>query len=720
MYFDESPEYLYTMYDKATKRRLTGTIGDIPFAGVDVVRGSFEVTNRCASDSDMKIGGVYIGQLNMTFVPSFVNKLPRKNYIGKEIRPSIGLYVPDNEAWEDIPLGVFTVKSADVSKNGITIEAYDNMSKFDIPFVQDEAYGTAYDFLKYISLECGVELGVTKNYINSLPNGEDELFLVEQNDIETFRDFLYWIAQTTATFATIDRDGKLVLRQFGLGTTEMDETNRDVDAVYSDFVTKYTEISMYDNDAGETQYYSVAPNDGLTMDLGANPLLQTVADADTQEAIDYLEEQIQECERIIGEIDAEIELLGQQLDEVEEALREHPDDPELLARKALLEGEIAVKEDEKLPQNKKIEEYTKDIEELEQGIIARSKIFKKRARRNILREVKNIRYTPFSVVSARDPIFDLGDLIVFTGGMANEETGCIMALSYKLDSYAFEGYGGNPELSSARSKTDKAVTGNKKSEEKNIPIDFGYYVNIAPLTIRKNQEVTIGQLNFGLSKDTDVETWVELKLETTQSDDRKKGIKLHYYLDGQEITAYNPVEEWEDLGIRTDFTLDNETLVFSSYPEEALDNYHTVNFQFHLVNITAAQMHTWKVTAESTNGVEIVDTECGHIVIWAEGLKSEKDWEGLFKANDTYPVYPIMGMPIFDTIEEVVNVTVSGEADTIITEDGDNLTTEAGANITTANINDLPNASTLDGTEYIPIVQNGSTVKITTQDLADL
>lgn len=35
-------------------------------------------------------------------------------------------------------------------------------------------------------------------------------------------------------------------------------------------------------------------------------------------------------------------------------------------------------------------------------------------------------------------------------------------------------------------------------------------------------------------------------------------------------------------------------------------------------------------------------------------------------------------------------------------------------------ISELTNAATLDGTEVLPIVQDGATVKVTTQDIADL
>jgi len=681
MYFDVSPEYLYTMYDRATERRITGTINGVAFTGNDIIRSSLEVSNRCAEESDMKIGGVYIGQLNLTFVPSFVNKLAKKKYINATILVNIGMYVEDNEEWEDIPLGVFTVQSANISRAGITIEAYDNMHKFDKPFPDNPLYGELYDLLMYCCLDCGVELGVTRAFCETLANGQDELYLDERNDIETYRDCLYWVAQTAGAFATINRSGELELRQFGLGTTEMEETNRDNDAVYYDYVTKYTSVSFDDFESGETMYYTVTPDDGLCMNLGANPFLQTVADKDAQEAIAYLEGQIDEKRQQIEDVEAEIDLLDDAIEVVEAELEQHPDDPALLARLAQLKAEKESKEEEKEALEKDIEDLEDEIDKVERGIIDRSKIFKKKARRNVLREVLKIRYTPFYVNSARDPIFDLGDCIVFTGGMANGETGTIMSLDYKIDNYTFEGYGGNPELTDSRNRTDKSVTRQKKSsDDKTTKIKFVEAVNVSPITIREGEMQDVGFVRFGLEEDSDIETWVELKILTTFNEDAEAGILVTYFLDGEEITAYHPVEEWQDKGMIPDFELEDDMLVFSmsDTTEDADPKTHTVNLQYHLTNISSASSHTWKVSVTGLGGVEVINTECSHVVLWSQGLKKDNEWIGLIQATDNIPVYPINGLSLFGEFTEDVDVTIEEHAQPRGTASGDNRVTVNG------------------------------------------
>jgi hypothetical protein len=721
MYFNVSPEYLYTMHYKATRRRISGTIDGVAFTGADVKDDSFEYTNRCAEESNMKIGGVFIGQLNLTFVPSFVRKVSRGSFVGRQITFSIGLYVEDNDEWEDVPVGVFTVQTANISKEGIAIEAFDNMRKFDSPFPSElTTYGEPYGLLVTVCQGCGVDLGVTRSFVESLPNGTEELYLAESNDIETCRDFIYWVAVTTGTFATIDREGRLVLRKFGNATTEIDETHRDVDAVYSDYVTKYTSVSI-ENLEGELVYSSLTPNDGLTMNLGANPFLQIVSDKDAQEQIAYLESENDRIDGLIEDIEDEIEVIENQIDIVEEELKDDPDNPELLARKAMLEAEKAGKEDDIEAYEKEKKDNEDLIADLQKGLDKSSKVFQKKALKAILTEVAKIEYTPFSIASARDPIFDLGDIIYLTGGIADDATCCIMSLSYKIDTFGFEGYGDNPALTDARSSTDKSVTGAKKSTKSEAKIAFGLYRNTDEISIGENDYVEIGRVNFSLSEDTDVETWVEIKMESSYNVDKLSGIQLHYFLDGNEM-SYHPVAEWKDEGTVPDFTLNGRTLVFSTMESGTDSIYHTLNYQYHLSNVSSASGHVFKVMATGLEGNEIIDIGDAHITVWALGLTGDQGWEGDLSIEEELPVYPIGVVSLIGGLTEAVTASLSEpvEADKLLTEDGDVLRTETGDVMTIDNIEDLPNASALDGTEYIPVVQNGETVKITTQDIADL
>ena len=677
MYSEITVDYLIEMMNKATRRRVTGSIGNVAFTGEDIIRQSLEVTNRCAEQSNVKIGGVYMGQLNLTFKPSMLNKVPRGSYRGKVITVSIGLKV--GNTWEDVPLGVFTVENADICKDGIIIEAYDNMHKLDKEFDLATLYGKPYDLLSLICNECGVTLGVTQAYIESLANGTEELYLVEENDIETWRDLLYWVAQAIVQFATFDRVGELQLCGYGLGTTEFDEEHRDIDAVFSDYVTQWTSISIEDNDSGETQYYSIVPNDGLCMELGNNPLLQTIAERNMLEAIAYLEGRLIEIDNEITHEEGEKDELEADLAEVEEELREHPDDPALLAQKTRLEQAIANEDAIIAALENEYRATEQELNDLRRGVIDQSKIFKERACRAILREVAKIKFMPFTVASARDPIFELGDEVLFTGRLSGTEHGCIMAATYKVDGCAFEGYGDNPALTYSRSSTDKSVTGVKKNKDKGLNINFVKFVNAGDIIIRKNQTTDIGIVNFGVLKATEVEARIEIKLKATPSTEGDSGILLTYYLDGEEITAYHPIQEWNDKGTSATLRLVGETLHFSS-AVEMRDYVHTVAHHYHLTNITETNAHTWRVTATGLNGTEIIETGDARIVLWAQGMIEEKGWIGRIDAADEIPVFEIATLELYGDYTDEAEISLQGGTggNYIVTENGDKIVTENG------------------------------------------
>lgn len=703
MYYDASPEYLATIYNKATRRRLIGTIGDVEFNGSDVVLGSFEVFNQCADNSDVKVGGVYVGQLNLVFVNSFFNKVPKKQFIGKVIVPYIGLYIPDNDEWEDIPLGRFTIKSASYSKDGIAIEAYDNMIIFDalygVDIISGLPHGKPFDILKMICDNCGVSLGVTRAFVEALPNGQETFYLDDRNDIETHRDILYWIAQLTATFATIDREGRLVLRKFGSGgTTEFDETNRDVDSVYSDYVTRWTSVSVDSVASGETEVYYTTTDNGLRMNLGANPFLQTAPDFSDMEAIEFLEAENERLEGMIDILEDEIDLLDDQIDyvdeeidDVEEELREHPDDPALLARlaelqeeKQGLEAQKADKEDLIRIHREEIDKNDQKIERIRRHMEDISSILREKAALAILEEIKTIRYTPFSISSARDPIFDLGDKVVFTGGMSDDETGCIMSFSYKLDTYSFNGYGNNPALTDARSSTDKSVTGAKNANKNALTIGFAVYRNSDQISINENDYVEIGRVNFVLAEDADIEAWVETKMLTTYNVDKLAGVQFHYFLDSTELD-YHPVAEWKDEGTVPDLTLDGRTLVFSTMRSATQSIYHTLNYQYHLAKVASSASHVFKVMATGLEGSEIINIGDAHITLWATGLTGDQGWEGDLTIEENLPVYPIGVVSLIGNLSETATVSMEtpAAADRILTEEGNTVITEDGNNVIT-------------------------------------
>ena len=271
--YEVSEAYMQAISSVSFREDLKGSIGRTAFGDENIIKGSFALSNQCCGSSSIEIGQVYVGELDCTFTGLTIQ---RKAYKGLQIVPQHGVWIASENDFEYVPLGVYTIDKAEWSEAGIVVTAYDNMIKFDKTFSITSTNGFIYDFLNYSCTRCGVELAMTRAEIEDLPNGRENFDLYEEiNDIKTFRDFLSWIAQTTATNALIDREGKLYLRPYDVNPVDtIGVTRRLRSGSVSDFETYYTGLSVVNIEQKTTSYYSVLPDNGLTYNLGQNPLLQ--------------------------------------------------------------------------------------------------------------------------------------------------------------------------------------------------------------------------------------------------------------------------------------------------------------------------------------------------------------------------------------------------------------------------------------------------------------
>ena len=280
--YSVSQDYLDALDAPVQIYRITGTVGSTPFTKANIVQGKFKITNKVSEGSEVKIGSVYIGELRATFTGLGI---ARGAWLGKVITVSEGLLVAE-DTYEDVPLGVFTIAEAKHTLEGVEVVAYDAMANFDKRFSIDQTNGKAFSLLSYACTKCGVTLKNTQAQIEALPNGNTTLYLAPENDIETFRDFVSWIAQTMASVATIGREGKLEIRQYST-TSDMsvDEQHRFSGCSFSDFAVKYTGCSVVRTEEGMTRYASVTPDDGLIYNLGSNPFFQGIDYSTLQQAL---------------------------------------------------------------------------------------------------------------------------------------------------------------------------------------------------------------------------------------------------------------------------------------------------------------------------------------------------------------------------------------------------------------------------------------------------
>lgn len=269
--YNVSDSFRTTSKRSAQCRRLYGTIGSTPFTQRNILQGTFTITNQCSDDTNIQIGQVYVGELKATFRNLNIS---RNDYRGREIVPYNGLLL-DDDSYEDVLLGHYFVDSATWTSAGVEIIAYDSMYKFDKQIALNTSQGTVYDFVMLACKACGVTCNMTSDDFALFPNGELNVTIYEDNDIETWRDLISWCAQTIGANAIIDRDGCLIFKQYSQTVVDtFDDTCRLEGSKISDFVSYYTGISMVNIAQQTTEYYGAEEDDGLTMNLGQNPLLQ--------------------------------------------------------------------------------------------------------------------------------------------------------------------------------------------------------------------------------------------------------------------------------------------------------------------------------------------------------------------------------------------------------------------------------------------------------------
>ena len=269
-----SEEYLAAIQDNARSYYFEGCITTklgvkYPFANKDIVKGSGYITNQCCGSNEIEIGSVYAAELGITLYTS----IDRYTLEGAMITLSFFLEISDGK-YEEVPLGIFEISEANRTINCLAIKAYDYMLRFDKDFGNKVTSGTAYDLLALACEECKVELAHTQEEIESWNNAKILLGIYSENDIESWRDVIFYVAQVLGCFATINRFGKLELRKYGnVSVMDIPNTQR-FSSSFSDFVTRYTAINSTNNRTQTAEYYALDPDDGLTMNLGVNPLLQ--------------------------------------------------------------------------------------------------------------------------------------------------------------------------------------------------------------------------------------------------------------------------------------------------------------------------------------------------------------------------------------------------------------------------------------------------------------
>lgn len=239
------------------------------FTQEDIVKGSGYIAAQCCGNSEIELGAVYAAEMGI----SLFLDIDRYTLEDAKVELSYHLRLADG-SYESVPMGIFEVSEANRTAHVLELKSYDYMLRFDRDFNGFETIGTAYGMMALCGTACGVELAQSQEEIEVLPNGSELLSIYPENDIETYRDVLYFTAQVLGGFFCINREGKLEFRQYGnTPVMEIMQKHR-FSSSFSDFVSRYTAVSSTNLRTQTAEYYALEEDDGLTMNLGINPLLQ--------------------------------------------------------------------------------------------------------------------------------------------------------------------------------------------------------------------------------------------------------------------------------------------------------------------------------------------------------------------------------------------------------------------------------------------------------------
>lgn len=518
------------------------------FGNKDIVKGSGYISRQCSGSSEIELGSVYAAELGI----SLFSDIDRYSLEDASITLSFHLKA-GNETYEEVPMGIFYIAEANRKIKTLELKAYDAMLNLDKNFDKGLSSAFPYDFLSLLSKACHVELAQTKEEIEALTNGTELLGIYQENDIETWRDFLYYLAQALGCFSTIDREGKLRPIPYGIADNKTVDSRHRFSSTFSDFVTRYTAVSSTNKKTDIAEYYSVKPDDGLTMNLGVNPLLQF------------------------------------------------------------------------------------GLEEKRKRII-----------NNILSAVTVVNYVPFDSDTIGDPALDLGDVIKFTGGHADEtKRSAITSIETKINGkQKIKCVGKNPRLAGAKSKNDKNIAGLQSSMNEN-KLSIYTYVNALKISAGAEKtsiiniefasgdetnaefhaEVILDVKSNAVSRRADAETTIEIGEESkvisipvNWTDDGKTILKVYYVLDGKEVEQFHPSETW-----------------FSGK--------HLLNLYYPIIEMKANELHTFEVLIELTDGTATIEPQNAMATISGQGLGAQERWDGRITVDEEIRLVELSGLP---------------------------------------------------------------------------
>lgn len=287
-----STAYLDAILSMSRKDRITGTLkktnGDIvELDENNIADGTTSISRECAGGEEIEFGSATIAQLDI----SIRTQESRYVFYDAQISLFYGIQIQDG-TWVDIPLGVFTVAEADRKNAIVALTAYDNILQLNKDYGGSAIFGTPYKILSAVCETCGVELGISEEEIQAMPNGNEQIQIDQYSGCLTYRDCAKVVAQMLGAFLVADRSGSIILRHYSK-TADISIPKRiRKETKMCDYICTYMGIRLVST-KGEFRSYDIDQDKGLELiipdapawDYGLDETLQARADTLLNELI---------------------------------------------------------------------------------------------------------------------------------------------------------------------------------------------------------------------------------------------------------------------------------------------------------------------------------------------------------------------------------------------------------------------------------------------------
>jgi hypothetical protein len=228
---------------------------------------------------------------------------------------------------------------------------------------------------------------------------------------------------------------------------------------------------------------------------------------------------------------------------------------------------------------------------------------------NIYGIVQEMTYTPYDVsLLPAFCILDLGDVLSFTNDYTGDtSSGCVMQVTWTYNkSFNVKCFGSNPNLMTAKSKTDHAIAG-QSSANKDGRISTFVATNIREIEVT-NDKIEILKTLFTTSGDQALLTMTEVKFKLADELLDNEVVEVFYYLNGEEVD-YVPTETYSEGG------------------------YHTISLMYPIEGLEKDRKYSFVVKMRTQTGA-VIDPLSARVYVQGVGYDLTGQFDGYIEAQD--------------------------------------------------------------------------------------